>query len=253
MPLVSWPAGVPSPALPERHPSLLYALILQLLLVRELLGRRFRPALRAAMAAAPRGAGETVWVFPGMGVGDWSTRTLRRYLRRHGFDARGWGLGRNPPDAAATLGRLLPRLEALVVATGAPVAIVGWSLGGILARELARLRPDLVRRVVTLGSPVVGGLRHTAIAGFYRLQGWDLEEVDRLVTDANRTPLRVPVTAIWSRRDGIVAWQACVDDVTDGAENLEAASCHWALGLDPEVLAALPQRLRAISSSRESR
>ena len=197
------------------------------------------------MAAAPRGSGEVVWVFPGMGVGDWSTRPLRRYLRRQGFDARGWGLGRNPPDAEATLARLLPRLEALVVETGAPVALIGWSLGGVLARELARLRPDLVRRVVTLGSPVVGGLRHTAIAGFYRLQGWDLDEVDRLVAAANRTPIRVPVTAIWSRRDGIVAWQAAVDDVTPGVENLEATSCHWALGLDPEVLAALPARLKS--------
>ena len=92
---------------------------------------------------------------------------------------------------------------------------------------------------------MVGGLRHTAIAGFYRLQGWDLDEVDRLVAAANRTPIRVPVTAIWSRRDGIVAWQAAVDDVTPGVENLEATSCHWALGLDPEVLAALPERLKS--------
>lgn len=233
--------------MPARHPSLLVGLVLQLLLVRELLARRWRPALREALAAAPRGSGETVWVFPGMGVGDGSTRTLRRYLLRQGFDARGWGLGRNPPDAQATLARLLPQLEELVVATGAPVAIVGWSLGGLLARELARLRPDLVRCVVTLGSPVVGGLRHTAIAGFYRFQGWDIGEIERLFAVVDSTPIRVPVTAIWSRRDGIIAWQACVDVVTPEVENLEATSCHWALGLDPEVLAALPARLRRSS------
>ena len=244
MPLVPWPAGAPAPALPAQPPSLSVAALLQLSLLRELFVRRRRAPLRKEMAGAPRGAGETVWVLPGMGVGDWSTRSLRRYLRRQGFDARGWGLGRNPPDAEATLARLLPRLEALVVETGAPVALIGWSLGGLLARELARLRPDLVRQVVTLGSPVVGGLRHTAIAGFYRLQGWNLDEIDRLVASANRTPIRVPVTAIWSRRDGIVAWQAAVDDFTPEVENLEAASCHWALGLDPEVLAALPERLQ---------
>ena len=96
---------------------------------------------------------------------------------------------------------------------------------------------------------MVGGLRHTAIAGFYRLQGWDIDEIDRLVEAANRTPIQVPVTAIWSRRDGIVAWQACVDLLTPGAENLEATSCHWALGLDPEVLAALPERLSLRSPS----
>lgn len=244
MPLVPWPSGRPAPPLPQRAPSLIVALLLQFLLLRELVVRRFSPALRTAMNTAPRGGGETVWVLPGMGVGDWTTRALRRYLCRHGFDARGWGLGRNPPDAEATLARLLPRLEALVVDTGAPAALVGWSLGGVLARELARLRPDLVRCVVTLGSPVVGGLRHTAIAGFYRLQGWNIAEIDHLVAASNRTPIRVPVTAIWSRRDGIVAWQACVDDFTPTIENLEATSCHWALGLDPEVLAALPERLR---------
>ena len=248
MALVRWPFGLPAPPLPVRRLSLLAALLLQSLMLRELLVRRWQRPWRAAMDAAPRGAGETVWILPGMGVGDWTTRHLRRYLCRHGFDARGWGLGRNPPDAEATLARLLPRLEALVVATGAPVALVGWSLGGVLARELARLRPDLVRCVVTLGSPVVGGLRHTAIAGFYRLQGWDIDEIDRLVAAANRTPIRVPVTTIWSRRDGIVAWQACVDDFTPGAENLEATSCHWALGLDPEVLAALPERLRGTTA-----
>jgi len=243
MPLVRWPAGSSAPVLPTRPPSLLRALVLQLLVPRELWRRRV-PRLRAAMATAARGAGESVLVFPGMGVGDWTTHALRGYLRRQGFDARGWGLGRNPPDAAATLARLLPRLEALVGETRSPVGLVGWSLGGVLARELARLRPDLVRGVITLGAPVVGGLRHTAIAGFYRIQGWNLEEIDRLVAAANRTPIRVPVTAIWSRRDGIVAWQAAVDSATPGVENLEATSCHWALGLDPEVLAALPERLQ---------
>jgi len=96
-----------------------------------------------------------------------------------------------------------------------------------------------VARVVTLGTPVVGGLRATAIAGLFRIQGWDLEEVARRVERANATPLRVPVTAIWSRRDGIVAWWACVDEATAGAENLEASSCHWGLGLDPDVLEAI--------------
>jgi len=244
MPLVRWPTGTPAPALPARPPSLLGALALQFLVFREVCCRRLHPRFRAAMAAAPRGDGEPVLVFPGMGVGDFSTRPLRRYLRRQGFDARGWGLGRNPPDAAATLARLLPRLEALVVETRTPVGLVGWSLGGVVARELARLRPDLVHCVITLGAPVVGGLRHTAIAGFYRMQGWDLEQIDRLVAAANQTPIRVAVTAIWSRRDGIIAWQAAVDSATPGACNLEATSAHWALGLDPEVLAALPERLR---------
>jgi len=215
------------------RPSLLLAVPLQLRLFREPFRRR---AHRARLAAAPRGDGEIVVVLPGMGMGDFSTATLRRYLRHLGFDARGWGLGRHRPEVWTTLPRMLARLETWAAEGGAPVALVGWSLGGVVARELARLRPDLVRCVVTLGAPVVGGLKHTAIAGLFRVQGWDLDDVARRVEAANQVPIRVPVTAIWSRRDGIVAWQAAIDRATPGVENVEVGSCHWGLGLDPDVL-----------------
>jgi pimeloyl-ACP methyl ester carboxylesterase len=184
-----------------------------------------------------------VIVLAGMGVGDLSALTLRRHLRRHGYDARGWGLGRHRPSVSRTLRRAMAQLESVVEETGQPVALVGWSLGGLVARELARLRPDLVRSLITLGTPVVGGFRHTALATFFRLQGWDLDRSERLLEAANRVPIRVPVTAIWSRRDGIVAWRACVDRTTPQVENLEVTSCHWGLGLDPDVLAAVAERL----------
>lgn len=231
-----------APQLSGRPRSLAVAAVLQLRTFREPI-RRWRR--RADLAAAPDGAGRPVRVFPGMGVGDWTTGTLRRFLVRCGFDARGWGLGRHRPEVPDTLERLLPRLEAWAVDAGGPVALVGWSLGGIVARECARLRPDLVRRVVTLGSPVVGGLAHTALAGFYRVQGWPIDEIVRLVADANRVPIRVPVTAIWSRRDGIVDWRACVDVATPEVENLEVDSAHWGLGLDPDVLLAVARALGA--------
>src|SRR5688572_24630167 len=172
MPLVPWPHGTPAPAPPKRSPSLLIAAVRQTLLLRELVAR---PALRwfrlGEVAAAPGAIadeGLPVLVLPGMGVGDWTTGRLRRYLRARGFDARGWGLGRHHPDVPATLDRMLPRLEALALERGRPVALVGWSLGGVVARELARLRPDLVSRVVTLGAPVRGGVRHTAIGALFR-------------------------------------------------------------------------------------
>lgn len=241
MALLPWPEGAPAPELPKRPPSLFVAIALQTLVLRELsrLARR-----RDREPPVPFEERSTVVVLPGMGVGDGTTAPLRRFLRRRGFDARGWSLGRHRPEADETLRRFLPRLEALAVETRAPVALIGWSLGGIVAREAARLRPDLVRSVATLGTPVVGGLRHTAIAGLFRIQGWDLADIERRVAAAQRIPIRVPLTAIWSRRDGIVAWQACVDLATPGAVNLEARSCHWALGLDPDVLAALAHHLR---------
>jgi len=223
-------------------PSLLAAIVRQLRACREPLRRQ---RARARLAAAPGGDGGALMAIPGMGVGDTTTGPLRRFLRAHGHDARPWRLGRNRPDVPARLARLLPRLEALAGETGRPVALAGWSLGGVMARELARLRPDLVRHVVTLGTPVVGGLKHTAIAGLFRVQGWDLDDVAARVEAANRVPIRVPLTAIFSRRDGIVAWQACVDTRTEGVAHFEATSCHWGLGLDPDVLETIAQRLAA--------
>jgi pimeloyl-ACP methyl ester carboxylesterase len=223
-----------------RPPSVWLALPRQLRFWREPV-RRLRA--RRRLAAAPRGEGRTVLVLPGLGVGDLSTHALRRFLRRRGFDCRGWGLGRHRPQVGDTLARMLPRLEELAAETGGRVALVGWSLGGIVARELARMRPDLVERVVTLGTPVVGGARGTALAAIARLYGWDLAEIDRAVAEVARTPIRVPVTAIFSRRDGIVGWQATLDRSTPGARHLEATSCHWALGLDPDVLEAVAAEL----------
>jgi len=243
---VGWQAGDPAPELPARAPSLFLAAVLQLRALREPL--RLRRASRRAGAPAIR-EDFTVTALPGMGVGDLSTAPLRRFLRARGFDARGWGLGSNRPPVGRTLERLLRRVEALAAKRGA-VALVGWSLGGVLAREVARQRPELVRRVVTLGTPVVGGLRHTALAGFFRLQGWDLDAMARQIEERNRTPIVVPVTAIWSRRDGIVAWQACVETLTPGATNLEADSAHWGLGLDPEVLDSVAETLARPSPAR---
>lgn len=239
MALLSWPAGEPTPLLPARPPSLLRAIAVQPRLLREPLRAIARSRRDGAIGAD---VGVPVLVLPGMGVGDLVTLPLRRYLRARGHDARPWGLGRHRPEVDRTLARLQPRLEALAAEHGRSVALVGWSLGGVVARELARLRPDLVASVVTLGAPVRGGLRPTAIAGLFRLQGWDLAEVERLFAAAARVPIRVPLTAIWSRRDGIVAWQACVDD-TPGALNLEATSCHWGLGFDPDVLEAIADGL----------
>jgi alpha-beta hydrolase superfamily lysophospholipase len=201
--------------------------------------RRWRA--RRRLAALGAGDGAPVLVLPGMHVGDWSTRALRRCLAAHGFAARGWGLGCHRADVAATLPRALARLEEVAAESGRAVALVGWSLGGVIARELARLRPDLVKRVITLGTPVVGGPRYTAVAYAYRSRG--LAEIERLVEAAGRVPIRVPVTAVWSRRDGIVAWRACVDETTPGAENVEVGSSHWGLGLDPDVLALVLERL----------
>jgi pimeloyl-ACP methyl ester carboxylesterase len=98
---------------------------------------------------------------------------------------------------------------------------------------------------VTLGTPVVGGARHVAVSYPYRRRGWDLETIERLADEAAQVPIRVPVTAIWSRRDGIVDGRACAERATPGAANVELASSHWGLGFDPDAWAAIARALAA--------
>ena len=202
------------------------------------LGRR-----AIALARRPRGAGEPVRVFPGFGTGDASTIALRRYLRGRGYDTRGWGLGRNDGDVPRLTAAASDRVAASAEAAGEPVHLVGWSLGGVVAREVARARPDVVAQVVTFGTPVVGGPRHTSLARLYGPER--IAQIEALVADVERTPIRVPVTAIHSRRDGIVSWRACVDTVTPGVENVEVGSTHIGMGVDPDIWEIVLDRLAA--------
>ena len=105
------------------------------------------------LATAPRGAPQAVIVLPGLGATDRSTIAIRRYLRFLGYQAIGWNRGRNIRPAGADLPAVAAQIRSLREATGMPVSLVGWSRGGIIAREAARLAPDAARMVVTLGSP----------------------------------------------------------------------------------------------------
>ena len=114
--------------------------------------------------------------------------------------------------------------------------LVGWSLGGYLAREVARERPDLVERVLTLGAPVVGGPTYTASAPMYARRGFDLAEIGAAVLVREARPIEVPVLAIYSRSDGIVAWRACIDRFdSPRVEHHEVRSSHLGLVRSPAV------------------
>ena len=195
------------------------------------------------LARAPRGDGEPVLVLPGFAASDASTLALRSYLRWLGYDARGWGLGTNRGDLPALVPPVIRILEGRAAAARERVCCVGWSLGGNLAREAARERPDLVERVVTLGTPAVGGPKYTSVARMYRRRGLDLDAVETQVTERERVPIRVPVTAIYSRRDGVVAWRACIDRSTPDVEHVEVSAAHLGLGFHPEVYRVVADRL----------
>ena len=175
-----------------------------------------RLALRAPwLLRAPRGDGSVVVDVPGWKAGEPSMAPIRGFLRALGHDARAWGLGVNRGDPERDRDRLVPLLEPLVAERG-PVALVGWSLGGVVAREVARARPDLVRTVATFGTPVIGGPAHTV--GARSMDPAYTARIVRLQRELDQDrPIRVPVTTIYSRRDRIVDWRASIDRATPGA------------------------------------
>jgi pimeloyl-ACP methyl ester carboxylesterase len=196
-----------------------------------------------ALARLPRGDGGPVLVLPGFGASDGSTALLRAYLGWLGYEARGWGMGVNRGQVP----KLVPLVVELLARThGAAqrrVRLIGWSLGGVLAREAARERPELVERVVTFGTPVVGGPKYTAVAATYRRQGHDLDAIEAAAAARDKVPLRVPVTAIYSRADGVVAWRACIDPTNRGVEHVEVGGTHVGLGFNPDVYRIVAERL----------
>ncbi|MEM7097832.1 MAG: alpha/beta fold hydrolase [Pseudomonadota bacterium] len=193
------------------------------------------------LALAPRGNGSTVLVWPGFGAGNTSTAFLRGYLSFLGYQAKGWEIGTNDGDVLKLLDILLEYTEQQ--ARTGPVTLVGWSLGGYLAREVARDLPEQVKRVVTLGSPVIGGPKYTTVAPYFNARGQSLDEIERLVDERYEVPIQQPITAIYSRFDGVVAWQACIDELSPGVEHVQILSTHTGLGFSPEALLIIANRL----------
>lgn len=189
----------------------------------------------------PRGQGRVV-VIPGFGTGDGSTAVLRATIRSLGYDVRGWGLGRNLGEVE----QLLPRVAEVVrdAALDGPVHLVGWSLGGYLAREVARDNPERVLQVITLASPIIGGPKYTAAAGYYRNRGVDLDAIEAKIEARNATPLQVPVLALYSERDNVVCPGACIDHHSPQVEHVRVNQCqHASFGFNPRVLGLVAEQL----------
>lgn len=190
---------------------------------------------------APRGDGHAVLVLPGLVQTDLSTVPLRRFLGRLGYRSLAWQLGRNTGSTRLLDEHLVARLKQLHEEHG-PVSIVGWSMGGLFARALALQMPEAVRQVITLGSPFTGNPKAS--------NAWRLFEAlsgERAGDPANANrfgaELQVPATAIYSRRDGIVAWPCCMNEPGPLADNIEVVSSHCGLGHHPAVHYAVADRL----------
>jgi pimeloyl-ACP methyl ester carboxylesterase len=202
------------------------------------------PAL-PLLRRAPRGDGHPVLVMPGWLAGDTSTRALRWFLRDRGYHAHAWRLGRNRGPTPEAVEGMTERLHALHARHGRKISLVGWSLGGIYVRELARRFPDKVRQVITLASPF-RDLGATSMARLYRtglIRQPRTPDPDHEVQRRLRTPLSVPSTNLYSRTDGIVAWRSCVEDDGPARENVEIRASHCGIGHHPASLLVIADRL----------
>jgi pimeloyl-ACP methyl ester carboxylesterase len=152
-------------------------------------------------------------------------------------------MGTNSDYRLENLPRVLRRIGSFAHHTGQEVRLIGWSLGGFLAREAARERPDWVRQVITLGTPVVGGPKYTIAAHRFFRRGIDLDAIEAELAQRNQILLRKPVTAIYSRVDAIVAWQACIDRDTPDVEHCEVRTSHYGFGFSPDVYKLIAKKL----------
>jgi pimeloyl-ACP methyl ester carboxylesterase len=202
---------------------------------------------------APRGDGRPVMLLPGYGTNESSMRPLGRYLTYLGYDVYEWGIGRNRGHVNQYTQLMGERVRELCEAPGGqPVTLIGWSLGGVIARETARLFDPCVREVITLGTPIIGGPKYTVAAERYAEQAnLDLDEFEKEVHARNSAGIRQPVTSIYSKLDGVVGWRASIDIYNAHARNIEVNSSHFGIGANGRVWRLIAETLAASRDSQE--
>ena len=196
------------------------------------------PALRHTTG----GDGHSVVVFPGLAASDITTLPLRAFLLERGYDPHGWNLRCNFGPRAGVLEASLEHVKRVRRESGRKVSLIGWSLGGVFAREVAKLVPEDVRCVITMGSPFTGNPKANNAWRFYELvSGHRLDE--RATMERVRVPPPVPTTSIFSRTDGIVAWQCCLQQAGARTESIEVPASHIGIGMNPAAWYAVADRL----------
>jgi thioesterase domain-containing protein len=194
---------------------------------------------------APKGDKHSVVVFPGLSAPDSSTIPLRGYLDSLGYVTSGWEQGFNFGPRAGVLERAKAQVHRLYQTSGRKVSLIGWSLGGVYAREIAKELPEMVRCVITLGTPFAGSPKSTNAWRLYELlSSRDIERETESYTLHEAPP--VPTTSIYSKTDGVVAWQSSIQARSNKqphTENIEVLASHVGIGLNPSAWWAVADRL----------
>jgi pimeloyl-ACP methyl ester carboxylesterase len=203
----------------------------------------------AAMLAAapwlnklPVGDGHPVIVFPGLGASDFTTLPLRNFLRDRGYTPYAWKQGFNFGPRHGVLDRCRAQLHEVAGRHHERVSLIGWSLGGVYARELAKEQPEHARCVITLGTPFNGHPRATNAWRFYEMVSGQSTHDPVLMAQVRGAP-PCPTTSIYSKSDGVVAWQCSLNPVAPHTENIEVHASHIGMGMNPLALYAIADRL----------
>lgn len=194
---------------------------------------------------AESGDGHPVLVLPGFMATDLSTRPLRRFLNKSGYTPYGWDLGRNYAQEKF-LDELIIKVEKLFLDHKQKITLIGWSLGGIYARQVAKERPHLIRQVITMGSPFKAIHKPNHANWIHKLltNGQGVDAVDPELMNNIPLPAPVPTTAIYSKQDGIVPWNACIEEEDEIHQNIEVSGSHLGLGVNNTVLDIIADRLK---------
>lgn len=199
---------------------------------------------------APAGDGHPVLVVPPFCSDDAATACMRDYLQARNYAVYGWGLGENrgPETTGRDGAKLVRRVEEIFERGNRKLSLVGWSLGGIQARELAKGMRDTIRQVITVSSPFGGGANATHGSGILAEMSGDdtaTEEYRNMLRQVKSEPENIPCTAIFSKSDGIANWRACVERPGPMTDNIEVVGSHCGMGYNPAVLFAVADRLAA--------
>src|ERR1044071_8791895 len=196
------------------------------------------------LGLAPRGDGHPALVLPALVASNVSTRPLRTFLKTRGYAVSGWRQGRNLGLRPGVQHAMVDLVQELTDTHGRQISLVGWSLGGLYARQLAKMRPDRVRQVITLGSPFASNPKATNAWRVYEMaSGRRADEEDARFGGALAATPPVPTTAIFSRTDGICAWQGCMEQTSATSESIEVESSHCGMGHHPAALYAVADPL----------
>jgi pimeloyl-ACP methyl ester carboxylesterase len=196
----------------------------------------------------PPGDGHPVIVFPGLATDGSSVGPLRDHCRTLGYECFDWGRGLNrgpQGNVDAWMDELAEHVRTRIDECGERSAsLVGWSLGGLYAREVAKLLPGKVRQVISIGTPFNATTDHTNVGWLFRLVSGQSSDIDPALAARLRQPPPVPTTSIYSRSDGVVAWQTCRHERSHKrVQDIEVGGSHIGMGWNTKVLDIVRDRL----------